>query len=177
MKVRFDFTLEDLVDSSERALSRSRTIRSLRMKSRLLSAFLCGVVVFLAKAGPPETKLLWAGIFAILAAAAHPYLVGRTRRRQLLKVFRERFSGPGPFTCEVELTSSGVTINQAGTQSTRPWSKIAEVKDAEDSIEIISPQTGFIVVRNRAFGSTEERRQFLELARKYAGASSASAGK
>ncbi len=169
MKVRFEFTHEDLIDSAERSLSRSRAIRSMRWRSRLTTGLLCGLIVYFMLEGTAETKLLWAAAVALLVVAIHPLLLASARKRNLLKVFRERFAGQGPFVCEVELTPSGVVTNQVGTQSVRPWAQIAEVNDAPDSVEIVSRE-GLIVVRNRAFRTAEERLQFLETARGYTSA-------
>src|SRR5712692_4451734 len=73
----------------------------------------------------------------------------------------------GPYPFEIELTPAALVTTQAGTRSEHAWSTIVEVKDSPDAIDFVARGAGIIVVRNRAFRSDTERREFLELARKF----------
>ena len=169
MKVRFKFTLDDLVDAAERGTANSKLVRSWRWREMAVSAVLSGVIVYVLKAGSHETKVFSAVIGALVAVAIHSLVAARTRKGRLRKLLQERFGGAGPYSFEIELTPAAVITTQAGTRSEHAWSTIVEVKDSADSVDFVSKGAGIIVVRNRAFPSEGERRQFLELARKYAG--------
>jgi hypothetical protein len=86
----------------------------------------------------------------------------------MLRYFRERFGGNGPYTCEVELTPEGLATTQSGVRTVREWSNIERVEDTDDAIEFVTRGSGTVVVRNRAFKSKDEWRQFFDMARQYA---------
>jgi YcxB-like protein len=169
MKVRFEFTLDDLVDVVERASGRSRVVRSIRWQGLVISVAMSGLVVYAMTSGPTDQRLTW-GIGGALCAAVFFVLVDtRTRKTRLRRYFREQFGGAGPFTCEVELTPGGLVTNQAGTESRRTWSTVVGVEDTADGIEFVTRGAGTLIVRDRAFASPQERQRFLDLARGYAG--------
>jgi hypothetical protein len=167
MKVRFEFTLDDLVDASERTVARSGAVRSWRWQGMVSSSLISALIVYVIRSGPVATKLAWAVAGAIVSAILYPIFSAWTRKRRLLRFYRERFGGAGPYTCEVEITPTGVTTNQAGAQTTREWSSIVAVEDSADAVEFITRGAGTVIVRNRAFSSREEWRQFIEESRNY----------
>ncbi len=167
MKVKFEFTLDDLVDTAERAAGRSGVVRSWRWQGMALSCLFSAVVAYVLVPGSTERRITAAVVGAIICAAIYPFTSGRSRKKRLLKLFREQFGGDGAYTCEVELLDSGVATTQAGTRSLREWPAISAIEDTPDSVDFITRGAGAIVVRNRAFRSAEERKQFLDLARQY----------
>ena len=169
MKVRFEFTLDDLVDASERTVIRSRAVRGWRWQDMAGSALLAGVLAYVIRPESGAARLGWALVAAVIAGTLYPLVAARSRKARLLKYFRERFGGDGPYTCEVELTPAGVVTVQSGVRTVREWSNIERVEDTQDAIEFVTRGSGTVVVRNRAFSSKDEWRQFLEMARKYAG--------
>ena len=168
MKVKFDFTLDDLVDAAERGTANSKVVRGWRWREMIVTAVLGGVIVYVLKAGSHDTRAVSAIIGALIAAAIYSFAATRSRKGRLRKFFRERFGGEGPYPFEIELTPAALVTTQAGTRSEHAWSTIVEVKDSPDSIDFDVRGAGIIVVRNRAFRSDDERREFLELARKLA---------
>lgn len=169
MKVRFQFTVDDLVDTAERTAGRSGVVGSWRWQGMALSCLSSAAVAYVLVPGSTQRRIIAAAAGAIVCAAIYPFTSGRSRKKRLLKLFREQFGGDGPYTCEVELLDSGVATTQAGTRSLREWQVITAIEDTPDSVDFITRGAGSIVVRNRAFRSAEERRQFLELARQHLG--------
>lgn len=168
MKVKFDFTVDDLVDSAERAVSRSAVARGWRWQGMLASCVLSAVVAYMVVPGSPERRVFAAAVGAVICAALYPFSVGRSRKRRLQKYFREQFGGDGPFTCEVELTPGGLVTVQAGTRSERAWSTVTAIQVTDNSVDFLTKGAGSLVVRNRAFSSAEQRDAFVKLARSYA---------
>jgi hypothetical protein len=168
MKVKFDFTLDDLVDAAERGAAHSKLVRAWRWRDMILTAVLGGVITYVLRSGSSDAKLVSAVIGAIIAAAIYSFAATRSRKGRLRKLFRERLGGEGPYPFEIELTPAALVTTQAGTRSEHAWSTIVEVKDSPDAIDFVTRGAGIIVVRNRAFHSDKERREFLELARKFA---------
>jgi len=168
VKISFDFTIDDLVDSAERAVTRSGVVRGWRWQRLVVSCGLTAVIAYVIVPGSEASKWFGALIAAILCAAILPFSTGGTRKRRLQQYFREEFGGDGPFTCEVELTPAALVVVQRGARSERPWSMLRTIQVTDDSVDLITPGAGSLVVRNRAFKSREERDAFVELARKYA---------
>jgi hypothetical protein len=168
MKVKFDFTLDDLVDAAERGAAHSKVVRGWRFRDMVISGVLSGVLVYALRSGTHESKIFFAVIGGVIAAAIYSFVATRTRKGRLRKFFRERFGGEGPYPFETELTPAALVTTQAGTRSEHAWSTIVEVKDTPDAIDFVAKGAGIIVVRNRAFRSDRERSEFLELARKFA---------
>ena len=167
MKVQFDFTIDDMVDVSERATGRSALVRSWRWRSTFVACGLTALMVYLVTSGSEGLRLFTACIAIGLGLSIFPSSMERARKSRLRRFLRERLGGDGPFRCEVELKPDGVAVSQAGTQSLRQWSAIAAIEETADAIEIIPRGAGTLVVRNRAFGSPAERAEFVRLARSY----------
>ena len=166
MKVKFDFTVEDLVDGAERAVERSGVARGWRWQRLIVSCVLAAIVAYIVAPGSEGTKLFAALVGAAVCAAILPFSGGRKRRLQ--QYFREQFGGDGPFTCEVELTPAALVTVQRGARSERPWSMIRAIQLTDNSVDFITQGAGSVIVRNRAFQSREERDAFVKLARSYA---------
>ena len=168
MKVKFDFTIDDLVDAAQREVTRSPLVRSWGWQGLLSSCLLSALVAYMVIPGSEARKLFAAVVGALIAAAIYPFSAGRSRRRRLQQYFRERFGGDGPYSCEVELTPQGLVSVQAGMRALREWSSIEAIVETSGSVDFVTRASGSLVVRNRAFGSAEEHAAFVKLARSYA---------
>lgn len=167
MKVQFEFTLDDMVDVAERALDKSRLAASLRLRGVAVMVLLAGALGYLVMAGPASHRLAFAVVLGLVVAALYPKALRTARQQRLRRLYRERLGSSGPFTCEVEIAPSGITTSQVGAHTTREWASIAAIEDRGDSIEFVTRGAGTVVVRNRAFRSREEWREFLDTARGY----------
>jgi YcxB-like protein len=164
MKVRFEFQIDDLIDVGERTLAASRVVKRIRLSGLFSSAVIGAILAYAASGDTGPGRPFYVVIGAIVCALAYPLLRKRTTERRLRAFWRERLGSEGPFVCEVELTEEGVTTRQFGTESTRPWSKVRAVEEGQGSVDIFTME-GLIVVRDRAFASPDERKQFLDLGR------------
>jgi hypothetical protein len=165
VKVKFDFTVDDLVDSSEREVARSGVARSWRWRGMLGSCALTAAVGYVLV---PARPVFAAVVGAVVCGAIYPFSMGRSRKSRLQKYFRERFGGDGPYTCEVELAPEGLVSVQAGMRSVREWPSIEAIVETPNSVDFVTRASGSLVVRNRAFRSAEEHDAFVKLARSYA---------
>ena len=168
MKVKFDFTMDDLVDSAGRTVSRSAVARGWRAQRLIVPCLLSAVVAYLVVPGSQERKLVAAVIAAAICAAIAPFSGAGSRKRRLEQYFREQFGGDGPFSCEVELTPAALVSTQRGMRTERAWPTITQIQVTDNSVDFITQGAGSLIVRNRAFASREERDAFVSLARSYA---------
>jgi YcxB-like protein len=168
VRVKFDFTIDDLVNGAERAVDRSAVARGWRWQRLVVSCALTAIFAYVVVPGSSENRLFAAIVTAVICAAVMHFSSGGGRKRRLAQYFREQFGGDGPFTCEVELTPAALVTVQRGARSERPWSMIQAIQVTDDSVDFITQGAGSLIVRNRAFSSREQRDAFVSLARSYA---------
>jgi len=175
VKVNFDATLDDFVDVSNRAIARSKTIKSFRFSEKLSSiacALVCAVVLGLRWQGSSPHKLLVgviaALLFLILFWALNYVIWQPLRTRRLRRLCQERLGTEYPVAVEIEVTESDIITRQLGSEYRQAWGSISDIEEQEDCIEIRG-RGGLLVVRGRAFHSDEERREFLRLCEKWSG--------
>ena len=172
MKVAFDFSAADLAEVASRATNRSPLVQQWRVRGYGMAGTLVGLLAFLAIPG----DLLYRSLAAALIAT--PFFVAMSRQPQqrpqrLVKYFRERLGGDGPFKCEVELTQSGVVARQLGAESRHSWAQVASIAEVPGGIEFVYRPLGSLVVRDRAFATARQRAEFLRIARTYLAGGSA----
>ena len=171
MRVEFEFTQEDSIDVTKRVLARSKVIRSWQWKGWLSTAVIGWMVWVLVSVALFSTSPLNAAltglIVAGLAALFYPGSHRRAVEKRLRNLHKEKFGQTKSFTCEVELTPTGVSVRQMNRQTTYEWSIVTEILVTEDSVDIFTRDDSGVVVRKRAFKSLEEQWQFVGLAKQY----------
>jgi hypothetical protein len=167
MKVQFEFTATDVADVAQRSSTRSKAIREWRWIARIGWASLISLALFFAIDGPLVRRLIFSLAILLGLIALYPYIFRTSATVRYRKYYREQFGGDGPFSCEVEIAPTGLTVTQHGAETRRPWRNIQELVDTAGAIEIRCKPTGLVVVRDRAFQTTQQRAEFLRLARDY----------
>ena len=173
MRVQFDYDINDVVDSSARTLFRSpagrRRLLAMRMTSAGYLGLLAGAFICVLVPGPLEVRMGPALTVTLAAAAvqwiSYPRAIRRAWRRQYLALL----GSEGPFTCEVELRPDGVWARQNQAQVLYEWPGVVSIEQTPDSIDFRTRSGGYLVVRDRAFWSPEERDKFLATANRYWG--------
>ena len=85
-------------------------------------------------------------------------------RRHYQRICRELFKGATTMRFELEFRQANVWTRCRDIETSFAWSRLTGITDRSDSIELwFDP--GLVVVRNRAFATEGERREFLDLAR------------
>jgi hypothetical protein len=166
MRVRFNYTQDDLADCSRRIMARSKVARSWRWHGIAGAGLLTGLIAFVPLYWVPRVGAVvgvLAAVFgALYAAVSHKQRVeGRLRR-----VFKEQFGDENDFVCEVEVAPSALLIKDRTTQITWEWKEVEEIVVTGDSVDIFT-RSGGVIVRNRAFKSPDEQKQFVALAQGY----------
>ena len=165
MYVKFEFTQEDMVDASKRFLNRRNAGRSRGWQSSLYSAISVGVIMFFVLRSSPTIGLLLGLVAAGIIILISPKLEKSGLEDRLRKAVAEIMQGPGPYVCEVEIRSEGVWLRQMNKQTIFEWQAVEAIEETSDSVDIFTRDGAGVVVRNRAFASEGERRQFIEIAR------------
>jgi hypothetical protein len=171
MRVQFDYDINDVVDASGRMLFRSPTGRRRLLAMRTNSAVFIGVFAgaFACAVIPemPEDKIVFGLILAVAIGTVQWLNYPRAVRRAWQKQYLALLGSEGPFTCEVELRPEGIWARHNHTQTLYEWPGIASIEETDDSVDFRSRFGGYLVVRDRAFWSPEERDKFIATARRY----------
>jgi hypothetical protein len=167
MRVRFEYTIDDLIDVSMRLLKRSRSVRASRHWDLLTTALLSGVLLFAIVPASVAGKLIMGGLGLAFGALSYPAIRQRTVRRRLRKFCEETVGTGETLFCEVELNESDVHTNSNGSRTVSAWENVKEIQETLDSVDIYTGRGGLTVVRKRAFASQEETLQFIALANQY----------
>jgi hypothetical protein len=167
MHVQFQFTQEDLIDVSKRFLARSKVVRLWRWKGLLYTAFLAWLLVFIFFFNTPIKGVIVGSVAAVVSALIYPSVHKSGVEKRLRKFHQEKLGDASSFVCEVELTPVGVWVRQMNKQIVLEWESVEEITESEDSVDIFTRDGGGVIVRKRAFKSSEELEQFIGLAQSY----------
>ena len=166
MRVQFTYSQEDIVDATMRFSARSKSLRALRHKRTAWAALLSWLLVFAIFRF--SIKAAISGLVAaLLVVIIDPFTYNYQHRKNMRKIFKEQYGEENEFICEVELLPEGIKMSGKNSQCRTEWETIEEIVPTKDSVDIFGRKGSGVIVRNRAFSSTEERLHFIELAREY----------
>jgi hypothetical protein len=169
MRVAFEYDLNDLVDANVRAHSAVPAARRRLLATRALSALLFGSFGGCFGAailpGTPDERVALGMTIAAVVGAVQWATYMRQLRHTWYRHFRAILGSDGPFSCEIELRPEGVWARQNDTQILHEWPSIVAIEETADSIDMRTRSGGYVVVRDRAFWSADEREKFLTTAR------------
>jgi len=163
MRVQFTHDQEDIVDASMRFYARSKVVNENRRNHAIWLALAAGFIVFVLL-GFSGKGLIGGMLTAVICLILHPWYYRQQQRKGLRRWIKESYGDENEFVCAVELLPEGLKTSNINTESIVSWETIEEIATTSDSVDIFSRRGG-VVVRNRAFSSTEQRQQFVELAR------------
>ncbi len=132
-----------------------------------MTSLLTGAVLFAVIPEGFAGRAIMGAIGLLLGALLYPIMNERTVRRRLRKFCEEKAGSSKTFLCEVEINDSGVHTRSNGTQIIYSWDKVTEIEETAESVDLYTELGGLLVVRKRAFTSSEEQRKFVELANRY----------
>jgi hypothetical protein len=167
MKVEFNYTIEDMVDVQLRLLKSSRAARAWRWRDLVMTSLLTGAFLFAVIPEGITGRIIMGSIGLLLGGVLYPILNEITVKRRLRNWCEEHVGSDKTFTCEVELTQSGIHTKSNGTQIIYAWENLKDIKETEDSVDIYFEKGGLLAVRNRAFASPDEHRRFIDLTKQY----------
>lgn len=166
MKVHFEFSTADLAEVTNRTVNRSPLVRRWRLRSSVAGAVLMGLLVFVATPGDWVIRVAAGlGVAVVMCVILVSLLARRRGNMRLRQFYTETLGGDGPFTCEVELTASGVVSRQLGQETFHAWPHVASVAEVPGGIELVYSPIGSLLVRDRAFSDPQVKADFLSLAR------------
>jgi hypothetical protein len=168
-KVEFDATIDECVDVQIRLANHATTVGKRRRRSRVLFGLtiavlfpasfffearhvtmLIAVVVGIVGLGLGTLSGYWYGIYI-------DWHIRYNTRRMITEMLR----GVSTVRCEIELRPDALWTKARETEVSFAWSRLTSVDDADHGIELwFDP--GLVLIRSRAFASTDARRRFLE---------------
>ena len=173
MRLEYDVNVDDSVDTTHRAMARSKTVRSVRSRTIWFTALISGPLVpitwAVSSGSAPGTPTMWAVAFAVaVVGIVFAYWGARwsydwTVSRRIRRIVLEQFGKAASVHCEIELRSGDFWTRENGTEVTLPWQQLDEVVDTGDAIELRF-RNALVVARNRVFSSPAQRAEFLSIA-------------
>ena len=130
-------------------------------------------IVFLIFRNAFVKAVLAASAMALIAVLLTRLFQPAIIQRRLRKFVREKHGNEDAFHCDVELTPAAILVHDCMTQTTIKWQTVEEIKVNSDSVDIFA-RSGGVIVRDRAFSSADEKRNFAEFARTYLAAANPS---
>lgn len=167
MILRFESTIDELIEANELALARSETTRSSLRRGAIRSSVLSWVLTFLpfvALALVFQTMALFILIVGLIAATfaagTAPSRFRRIFSEQLYKHFKELLGGKETFPFEMEINKEEIRIRQMETRIIYEWSNVEEVVETDDKIIFNLRNHNLILLRKKDFPSTEMLEKF-----------------
>jgi hypothetical protein len=167
-RVEFDSTLDEVVDVNFRLAEHTKAFRRQRMWSQILvgGCLAAMMVVTVVTRGPiPPIAMVVVVAAAVAIGAFFGYLYRHFHnwyiQRHYRRMVKEMLGGADTVRCEFELRPDVLWCKTPVAETSFPWSRLTQVNDTEDSVEMwFDP--GLAVVRNRAFPGPDDRRDFVE---------------
>lgn len=171
MRVQFDATFDDFVDSTVEAAERAIIRKKSKWPYAIATGLFAGVTLYAIIPDSVPVKLTF-GIIGLLGGfiAYHLLYIPLTKRivgRNVRKYLRQTLPSSGPFPVVVSLVPDGISFSQIGNEIKFGWRNIEQIEDSSDGIKFIGRNGEFGVVRKRAFQSTEMEMSFLREAQSY----------
>lgn len=168
MKISYESSLEEAVNSHIRLWELSKTARQWKRQGLILIPFLFLLVNwFLYDSFVEKT------VFTILGCAVFIPLYLFFHRRILLKRIRkmlvEYLGSDQPVSCQYEFNDEGLVFRRQGTEVKFEWSAIQSVNLVESGIEILVKNNGGIAILPRRIFSEEEMQVWYDFAASAAG--------
>ena len=170
MQVGFEATLDEYVDVNVRSLKRSGAWYTQRRNNAIITGVLGVVIVFAILSlteMPLESRLSFAVLTGIVSGwLAWLFFPGSIEKR-IRDYGRKQMGTCELFRVEVELDAQGIALTQFGNRITRAWSTVRQVQPSEDGIDFRFLNGSIATVRAKAFESSEQQKEFLDLANDY----------
>ncbi len=173
-RLGFDVTLDEVVDANMRLVQHTAAYRQQRRRYQwvvgVCAAGGVAVGVLHGHQLPSYALLAIAFCAALIVGVGLGALYGLYHnwhvRRGYRRLVDEMYGGAEVIRCDFELTEDGLCGRSVHSETSFPWSRLKHIADLPGSIELwFNP--GLVVIRDRAFQTQEERRDFLGAVRQH----------
>ena len=170
--VEYDSTVDECVDSTLRAVRRTKTHQRQRLKSRLAfgASFGFTMLVMIGLINHWTAFAIQAGSIAaviagLIMAALYGSIHDHSHARHVRAFFQERFKGVPTVKSRVELRPDALWLQSTNGDTSIPWKRVTDVVDAPNGVELWLDPMALCLVPSRAFATPADQRGFLEVAR------------
>ncbi len=168
MRIDFDCTQTEIEDAYKRRLINSPTARSSYRRIERLAPVLAGLVLALAVPATLVWRLVAGVLGLVLFAVLTPQIIRRGRDQMVSQMVREQMGAGPTWRITIDLVADGLTIAYSGITVIRDWRTVAGVEETENAAYLrYCVGGGMTPIPARAFGSAQQRAEFIELATRY----------
>jgi len=164
MIVRFDATLDDVVDVNLRSWATSKTMRLWRWQGAAVTGLMFAVPTYFLLGESVRARFVISCAAALIGIAFYLWTYRENFRKRTRKLCRERIGTDAPVAVTVELLDEGISISQLGARIILEWSRIDRVEESTDALYFFSSDNACSAVRKRGFESIATKDEFLKLA-------------
>jgi hypothetical protein len=170
LRAAFYATLDDFVDLNTRLAKGSAVSRRIRIRECMLTGAIGGIAFYLVispdTAWPLLLKLSVTAVVAIaLGALTIPLnrLIVNSRVRRLVS---ERFAGRNVVECIFEIRENGFWFKQDNVEVLHEWADIKNATESDGDVVVLL-RSGMAIIRQRAFASASERKEFVDALKRH----------
>jgi hypothetical protein len=167
MIVRFDATIDDVVDVAVRSWANSKTMRLWRWQGAAVTGLMLGLPAYFLVPATVRTRLIIGAAVTLLGAAYHLVTYEENFRKRTRKLWKEKFGSDAPFTVTVELLDEGLSFSQTGSRNVLEWARVDRVEETIDALYFFSRDNVCSAVRKRGFETVAMKDEFLNRAQAY----------
>ena len=164
-RATFYATPDDFVDLNTRLAKGSVVIRQIRIRESILTGIIGGILFYIVIS--PDTAwpfVLRLSVTAIVAIAAGALIIPLDRliaNSRFRRLVIERFAGQKEVECTFEIRENGFWFKQDNIETLLDWADIKNITDADGDITVFL-RSGLAIIRQRAFASVSQRKEFVE---------------
>lgn len=165
MKLEYETTLEDLITTGAKSLSRSTGLKRARQRGLSGSAVAAWIVGYACWNGPAYQRLVLGFTLAALALLVYWYTDKFLTRRKLRTLYLRQLEGRFPLKTIVEANPDNLEYSQAGEKLSKSWDSLDSVRESPSGLDLYFKNGSLIAIPLRAFQDSSRREEFLSLVR------------
>ncbi len=160
MKIQYESTIDEAVDSQIRLLKSSGVAKRLKLQG-LIWAPLLFTGFYLGIPDEKNVKLFFAFFVSILFILVYFATYKKSTNKRIRKFLIEQLGTEDPVSSEYEFTEEHLIFRKLGTEIRFEWNSVEKLIENENDIEIRISKGGIAVIPNRIFSEIEPKDKWL----------------
>lgn len=166
MKIQYSTNLDELVDATERFTNYSREAKKWMRNEFVLSQifFAVGLLLLGFLMNAWRNFYFLVGFMSVACLSfywIYKLIRSRVIKKRLKNFWNEQAGDQISAICEFEVNDEGFIYRFLDAESKYPWSRVTQIHENADDIDILIQGLGIIVLRNHYFESMQQKNELL----------------